>query len=106
MAGKKKDFSSTQLNKFLESTNIEDTVEDIASEFAEDIASSPNNDKGQQATPLKIAKKKKAETKSKRVNLLIKPSLYKQAVKQANRLGYNSFNDFINSLLEQVVEGE
>lgn len=100
----KKDFSKSQIGRFMESTNEpieENTIAYGSSADAEQI-----EEKVQQANTLRIAKKKKEETKSKRVNLLIKPSLYSKANKQAKKLGYKSFNDFINSILEQIVEGE
>lgn len=40
------------------------------------------------------------EQKSQRVNLLLQPSIYKAAKKQAKQLGYKSFNDYVNELLK------
>ena len=46
------------------------------------------------------------EQKTKRVNLLLQPSVYKAAQRQAKQLGYKSFNDYVNELLKaQTAEG-
>lgn len=45
------------------------------------------------------------ETKSKRVQLLLKPSTYKKIKALAERAG-TSFNDFINTKLEEIIKGE
>lgn len=46
------------------------------------------------------------EQKTQRVNLLLQPSIYKAAKKQAKALGYRSFNDYVNELLKaQTARG-
>ena len=96
-----KQFGS-QLSKFMESTK--QPAEDISKEFIEDTEPIIDDAVGQQAT-LKVARKRKEETKSKRVQLLVKPSVYAKSMKIAKKLGYKSFNDYINSILEQIIEG-
>jgi len=126
----KKDFSKSQIGRFMESTS-EPIKDNLPLNANNDANNKPLNAKehakdktpkgaidnsidyageftleAEQKPALRIAKKKKEETKSKRVNLLIKPSLFSKASKQAKKLGYKSFNDFINAILEQIVEGE
>ena len=50
-------------------------------------------------------KTEKAETKSRRLQLLIKPSVYDR-VKQIAEQSDLSVNDLINQILEEVVKGE
>lgn len=52
---------------------------------------------------LSVAPAPKAETKSKRLNLLVKPSTLKEATKLAQKNGI-SVNELINRLLEAVVK--
>lgn len=104
----RKNFGQSQIGKFMESAN-EPIKEDLslhAKDNAKDNEPLSAKDKAIDTPTFKVARKKKEETKSKRVNLLIKPSLYSKANKQAKKLGYKSFNDFVNSVLEQIVEGK
>ncbi len=43
------------------------------------------------------------ETKTKRVNLIMKPSLHEKAVEKSKSIGI-SFNEFINKMLEDYLE--
>ena len=46
------------------------------------------------------------ETKSKRVQLVLQPSLYEKAKAKAQSGGYASFNDFVHQLLEEATREE
>lgn len=50
-----------------------------------------------------VKKKDKVESKSKRLNLLIKPSTYTKAKKKCDKLGI-SFNECINQLIENWLD--
>ena len=50
-----------------------------------------------------VGVKVKEETRSKRVNLLVKPSVYEAVRKKCKKTG-RSFNDVVNILLEEWIE--
>jgi hypothetical protein len=50
-----------------------------------------------------VGVKEKVETRSKRVNLLVKPSVYDEVKKKCKKTG-RSFNDVVNILLEDWIE--
>ena len=80
----RKNFGQSQIGKFMESAN-EPIKEDLslhAKDNAKDNEPLSAKDKAIDTPTFKVARKKKEETKSKRVNLLIKPSLYSKANKQ------------------------
>lgn len=56
-----------------------------------------------QAAALEAARRPR-EAKSKRINLLLRPSVFDGASKLASDKGYPSFNDFVDKILERVVE--
>ena len=95
----KKSLSAAQISAFLS----QDTEADLVREQPEQAA--PEQDS---ITPIKGTMPAKGgyEPKSQRVNLLLQPSIYKAAKKQAKALGYRSFNDYINELLKaQTARG-
>ncbi len=74
--------------------------EEIKSPSAYEMAEKQANNLGLQS--LFVVPKGKEETKSKRVNLLIKPSVYETAKRQCDSLDI-SLNECINQLLENWI---
>ena len=56
-------------------------------------------------TGYQIRAERKEETRSRRVNVLVKPSVYDKARKRCDEIGI-SFNSCINQFLESWVEEE
>ena len=89
----KKGIASAQINAF-----ITEGKEEEPEEVIQPIEEKPEKAAG---TPSKgLLPAKTYEQKTQRVNLLLQPSIYKAAKKQAKALGYKSFNDYVNELLK------
>ncbi len=46
-----------------------------------------------------------AEKRTRRVQLVCQPALHDQAVERSRRLGFRSFNDYVNRLIEEDLKG-
>lgn len=101
----KKNLASAQINAFL-SQDIEAEPVEEKQEAPAKVNPAATDAKQEPAEPKKASttftglKPTEREAKSKRVNLLLQPSVYKEAKKQAKALGFKSFNDYINELLK------
>lgn len=100
----KKDKAAAQISAFI----TEDREEAITepTEVKENKATKkPVEEKQAAGLPSKglLPVKGAYENKTQRVNLLLQPSVYKQAKKQAKQLGFKSFNDYINELLKAQI---
>lgn len=94
----KKDFAASQISAFITEGKQEEPEQ--VTQPVEEIPAAGTPSKG--LLPAKGA----YEQKTQRVNLLLQPSVYKAAKKQAKQLGYKSFNDYINELLKaQTARG-
>ena len=88
----KKGIASAQISAFM-TEGKEEEPEEVTQPVEEKKAAGTTS-KG--LLPAKGA----SEQKTQRVNLLLQPSVYKAAKRQAKALGYKSFNDYINELLK------
>lgn len=85
---------------------IKEIIEEPVKEKKEPIKESkPNNTKKSTPQDALIIIPQKEEVKSKRVNLLLKPSLHEKMQKKCKKLGI-SVNDCVNQLLEIWVNQE
>lgn len=75
---------------------ISTPAEAVVKEEAETIAPAPE---GFKINPLYL------EKKSRRLQLLMKPSIYEKLKARADREG-NSVNDVVNNLIEEALKGE
>ena len=75
---------------------ISTPAEEVKTEEAEAIAPAPE---GFKINPLYL------EKKSRRLQLLMKPSIYDKLKARADREG-NSVNDVVNNLIEEALKGE
>ena len=100
----KKDKAAAQISAFI----TEDKAEPIAEPTEvkkPKTTKKPIEEKPAAGLPSKglLPVKGAYENKTQRVNLLLQPSVYKQAKKQAKQLGFKSFNDYINELLKAQI---
>jgi hypothetical protein len=69
-----------------------------------DMSENPNNkDKDTAENSINIVPKLKTETRSKRINLLITPSIYDEAQKKCGKLGI-SLNECVNQFLKNWTQ--
>lgn len=94
----KKSFKDNPALQFISTAGTEDTEErEQAPEQRASVSKAPE---GYKPNPLYI------ETRSKRVQLVLQPSLYEKAKAKAKSGGYASFNDFVHQLLEEATREE
>lgn len=94
----KKSFKDNPALQFISTAGEEETAElEQAPEQRASVSKAPD---GYKPNPLYI------ETRSKRVQLVLQPSLYEKAKAKAKSGGYTSFNDFVHQLLEEVTREE
>jgi len=95
MTAKKKSFKS-DLNPALQFISTQEAPEQEAEQEQPRAAKAPE---GYKLNQLYI------EKKSKRVQLLMQPSLFEKVKARANREGL-SFNELVHSILEEATKGE
>ena len=93
----KKSFKDNPALQFISTAETETEEREQAPVQRASVSKSPE---GYKPNPLYI------ETKSKRVQLVLQPSLYEKAKAKAKSGGYASFNDFVHQLLEEATREE
>ena len=103
----KKDKAAAQISAFITDDKAEPIAEPKEVKKPK-TARKPIEEKQAAGLPSKglLPIKGAYEYKTQRVNLLLQPSVYKAAKKQAKQLGFKSFNDYVNELIKAQIAAE
>ena len=106
----KKDKAAAQISAFITEDKAEPIAEpkEVKKPKTTKTTKKPIEEKPAAGTPSKglLPIKGAYEYKTQRVNLLLQPSVYKAAKKQAKQLGFKSFNDYVNELIKAQIAAE